>query len=69
MAVRNFPSLRKILMSVPALLLKLQERLGFFKRGQVLALKVLDQRQFHDLGVVHLAKDDYTSRRPTWTAA
>ena len=54
-AVRDFPSLRaRSSWRVPALLLKLLERLGFFKCGQVLALQVLDQRQFHDLGVVRL---------------
>ena len=34
------------------------QRLGLFERRQVLALKVLDQRQLHDLGVVDFADDD-----------
>ena len=53
-------------MRVPALLLELQKRLGLFKRRQVLALKVLDERELHDLGVVHLADDDrhFAKARP-----
>src|SRR5215203_1640414 len=41
-----------------ALLLKLQERLGFFERRQVLALKILDERQLHYLDVIRFPDDD-----------
>ena len=34
------------------------QRLGFFERRQVLALKILDERDLDDLVVVHLANDD-----------
>ena len=45
-------------MGVAAALGQAVERLRFFERGQVLALEVLDQREFQHLGLVDVPDDD-----------
>ena len=45
-------------MGVAAAIGQAVQRLGLFERGQILALKVLDQRELDDLGVVDFANDD-----------
>ena len=46
-----------VLVRVVALLCELVQRFGFFKRGEILALEVLDQRQLHHLDIIHFADD------------
>ena len=57
-AVRDFPRrLAEVLVGVAAAVAEAVQRLGFFERGQVLALDVLDQRQLQHLGLVDVADD------------
>ena len=49
--------LGEILVGVAAALREAVEGFGLFERGQVLALDVLDERQFQHLGFIHIADD------------